>query len=185
MINELLKDTEERMKATIKVLEQDMQGIRTGRASTGLVEKLQVSYYGADTPLMQLASISVPDPQSIMISPYDKSTLGDIERAILASDLGMTPNNDGVVIRLNVPALTKERRKDMVKIVHRRVEDAKVSIRNVRRHAIDDAKEFEKESMISEDELHGAQGSIQKLTDKYVKEIDDIGKRKEAEIMEV
>lgn len=185
MIKELLHETESRMKATITVLEQELYGMRTGRASTALVEKLEVEYYGAMTPLLQLAGISVPEPQTIMIRPYDRSTVGLIEKAILASDLGLTPNSDGTNIRLNIPALTQERRRDLVKMMHKRLEDSKVAIRNVRRNAMDDLKEFEKEHMISEDEMHDGQDRVQKLTDKFIAEIDDIGKRKEHEIMEV
>lgn len=185
MIKELLHDTETRMKSTITVLEQELYGMRTGRASTALVEKLEVEYYGAMTPLLQLAGISVPEPQMIMIRPYDRNTLGIIERAILASDLGLTPNNDGVNIRLNIPALTQERRRDLVKMVHKRLEESKVAIRNVRRSAMDDLKEFEKEHLISEDDMHDGQDRIQKLTDRFITEIDEIGKRKEHEIMEV
>lgn len=185
MIKELLHDTETRMKSTITVLEQELYGMRTGRASTALVEKLEVEYYGAMTPLLQLAGISVPEPQTIMIRPYDRNTLGIIERAILASDLGLTPNNDGVNIRLNIPALTQERRRDLVKMVHKRLEESKVAIRNVRRGAMDDLKEFEKEHLISEDDMHEGQDRVQKLTDRFIAEIDVIGKRKEHEIMEV
>lgn len=185
MIKELLHETESRMKATITVLEQELYGMRTGRASTALVEKLEVEYYGAMTPLLQLAGISVPEPQTIMIRPYDRSTVGLIEKAILASDLGLTPNSDGTNIRLNIPALTQERRRDLVKMMHKRLEDSKVAIRNVRRGAMDDLKEFEKEHMISEDDMHDGQDRVQKLTDKFIAEIDEIGKRKEHEIMEV
>ncbi|MCB9438356.1 MAG: ribosome recycling factor [Anaerolineales bacterium] len=185
MIKELLHETESRMKATITVLEQELYGMRTGRASTALVEKLEVEYYGTMTPLLQLAGISVPEPQTIMIRPYDRSTVGLIERAILASDLGLTPNSDGTNIRLNIPALTQERRRDLVKMMHKRLEDSKVAVRNVRRGAMEDLKEFEKEHMISEDEMHDGQDRVQKLTDKFIAEIDEIGKRKEHEIMEV
>lgn len=184
MINDVLKDAEERMKSTLHVLDQDLGGLRTGRASTALVERLPVEYYGNPTLLMQLASISIPEPQSILIRPYDKSTISLIEKAILASDIGITPNSDGINIHLNIPAMTKERRRDMVKIMHKRLEDARVSVRNIRRSAIEDLREFEKEKMISEDESHDGQDRVQKLTDKYIAEIDEMGKRKEHEIME-
>jgi ribosome recycling factor len=185
MINDVLKDAEERMKSTLGVLEQDLASLRTGRASTALVEKLEVEYYGTATPLYQLASISVPEPQTISIRPFDRTTVNVIEKAILASELGLTPNNDGTNIRLNIPPLTQERRRDLVKIVHKRLEEAKVAVRNIRRDAMDDLREMEKEKMISEDELHEGQDRVQKLTDKYVAQVDDVGKRKEHEIMQV
>jgi ribosome recycling factor len=185
MIKEVLKDAEERMKSALAVLEDDLRGMRTGRASTGLVEKLEVEYYGTPTPLYQLATLSVPEPQMIMIRPFDKTSLKTIERAILASDLGLTPNNDGTVIRLNIPPLTQERRLELQKLVGRRVEEARVAVRNVRRSAIDDLREFEKEKLISEDESKRGQDEVQKLTDKYIQLIEEAGKRKEAEIMEL
>lgn len=185
MIKEVLKDAEDRMKSTLHVLEQDFAAMRTGRASTALVEKLPVEYYGTPTPLFQLAGISVPEPQMIMIRPFDRGSISLIEKTILASDLGLTPNNDGTNIRLNIPALTKERRKDLAKQVGKRLEESRIAIRNIRRSAIDDLREFEKESIISEDDLHQGLDKVQKLTDKYIEEIDELGKRKENEIMEV
>lgn len=173
------------MKSAVAVLEEDLRGMRTGRASTGLVEKLGVDYYGTETPLYQLATISVPEAQMIMIRPFDKTSLKTIERAILASELGLTPNNDGTVIRLNIPTLTQERRVELQKIVGRRAEEARVAVRNVRRSAIDDLREFEKEKLISEDENKRGQDEIQKLTDRYIHLIEEAGKRKEAEIMEL
>jgi ribosome recycling factor len=184
-IKDVLKDAEDRMKSTVTVLEDDLRGMRTGRASSGLVEKLPVDYYGQETPLYQLATISVPEPQLISIRPFDKSSLKVIERAILASELGLTPNNDGTIIRLNIPPLTQQRRAELQKLVHRRVEEARVSVRNIRRSAIDDLREFEKEKLISEDEEEDGQTDVQKLTDKYIHEVEEAGKRKEAEIMEV
>jgi len=184
-IKDVLKDAEERMKSAVSVLEDDLRGLRTGRASTALVERLQVDYYGALTPLYQLATISVPEAQLITIRPFDKTTLKSIEKAILASELGLTPNNDGQLIRLNIPPLTQERRAELQKVVHRRTEEARVAVRNVRRAAIDDLREFEKEKMISEDESEQGQEEVQKLTDRYIHIIDEAGKRKEAEIMEV
>jgi len=185
MIKDVLKDAEERMKSAVAVLEEDLRGMRTGRASTGLVEKLAVEYYGTETPLYQLATISVPEAQMLMIRPFDKTSLKTIERAILASDLGLTPNNDGTVIRLNIPALTQERRIELQRLVGRRAEEARVAVRNVRRSAIDDLREFEKEKLISEDENKHGQEEAQKLTDKYIHLIEEAGKRKEAEIMEL
>lgn len=185
MIKETLKEAETRMKGAIQTLEEDLGAIRTGRASPALVERLQVEYYGAPTPLIQLATTSVPEPRILMIRPFDSTGLKAIERAILASDLGLTPNNDGKVIRLTIPPLTEERRRDLVKIVHARLEDCRVAVRNVRRDLMKDLREFEKEKMISEDDLKKAEEELQKLTDKFVQETDFLGQRKEREIMEV
>jgi ribosome recycling factor len=185
MINDVLKDSESRMKGAIHSLEEDLSTIRTGRASPALVEKLMVEYYGTPTPLYQMATINVPEAQLITIKPFDKTSLRDIEKAIQASELGLTPNNDGTLIRLSLPPLTQERRKELVKVVHHRLEDAKVAVRNIRRGSIDDIREFEKESLISEDDSRRGQEEIQKLTDKYIELVDSTGKRKEQEIMAV
>ena len=185
MIKDVLKDAEARMKSAVAVLEEDLMGLRTGRASTALVEKLPVEYYGTPTPLFQLATISVPEPQMIAIRPFDKSSLKVIEKAILASDLGLTPNNDGQIIRLNIPPLTQERRNELQKLVNRRVEEARVAVRNIRRSAIDDIREFEREKLISEDDSTRGQEDIQKLTDKYIEEVEAAGRRKEQEIKEI
>jgi ribosome recycling factor len=185
VIKDLLKDIDSRMRSAISVLEHDLSGIRTGRAHPGLVEKIQVEYYGAETPLMQLASISAPDPRSLLIKPFDKSTLKAVERAILASDLGLTPNNDGQAVRLNLPVLTEERRRDLVKVVNHRIEDSRIAVRNVRRDGMKDLKEFESEKLISEDERKRGEDDLQKMVEKVIAEIDSIGKRKEQEIMEV
>ena len=185
MIKETLKEAETRMKGAIQSLEDDLTGIRTGRASPALVERLQVEYYGAPVPLVQLASISVPEPRALLIRPFDATSLRAIERGILTSDLGLTPNNDGKVIRLNLPVLTEERRRDLVKIVHARLEESRIAIRNVRRDLIKDLREFEKEKMISEDDLKKAEEELQKLTDKYIQNVDAVGHHKEKEIMEV
>jgi ribosome recycling factor len=185
VIKDLLKETESRMRSAISVLEHDLSSIRTGRAHPGLVEKIHVEYYGSDTPLMQLASISVPEPRSLLIKPFDKSTLKAVERAILASDLGLTPNNDGQAIRLNLPVLTEERRRDLVKVVNRRLEDARIAVRNVRRDAMKDLKEFETEKMVSEDDRKRGEEDLQKLVDELIADIDAIGRRKEQEILEV
>lgn len=185
MIKDLLKEAETRMHAAIQNLDDDLSGIRTGRATPALVEKLQVEYYDAPTPLMQLASISVPEPRSLLIKPFDASTLRTIERSILASDLGLTPNNDGRQIRLNLPALTEERRRDLVKLVHHRLEDSRVAVRNIRRDMIKDLREFEEEKMISEDDLKKGEEELQKITDRYIEDINAIGERKEKEILEV
>jgi ribosome recycling factor len=185
MIKESIAETDLHMKGTIQALEEDLSAIRTGRASPALVEHLSVDYYGAPTPLMQLASISVPEPRVLMIRPFDPSTLKSIEKAILASELGLTPNNDGKVIRLNLPVLTEQRRKDLVKVVHARLEEARVSIRNIRRDSLKDMRDFEKEKMISEDNLKRGEEELQKLTDKMIETIDAVGIKKEKEIMEV
>lgn len=185
MIKESIKEAETRMKGAIQSLEEDLSGIRTGRASPALVERLHVEYYGMPTPLVQLASISVPEPRSLLIRPFDATSLKAIERGILASDLGLTPNNDGKVIRLNLPPLTEERRRDLVKVVHGRLEESRVAIRNIRRDLIKDLREFEKEKIISEDELKRAEEELQKLTDHFVELVDAVGYRKESEIMEV
>ena len=185
MLKEAHTEAEERMKGALEALEEDLAGIRTGRASPALVEKLSVEYYGMPTPLMQLATISVPESRMLMIRPFDATTLKAIERAIMASDLGLTPNNDGKVIRLNLPPLTEERRHDLVKLVHNRLEEARVAVRNVRRDGIKDLREFEHEKLISEDELEEGEENLQKLTDKYIEMVNEVGVRKEKEIMEV
>ncbi|MGE5123504.1 MAG: ribosome recycling factor [Acidobacteriaceae bacterium] len=185
MLKEAHNEAEERMKGALEALEEDLAGIRTGRASPALVERLSVEYYGMPTPLMQLASISVPESRMLMIRPFDASTLRNIERAIQASDLGLTPNNDGKVIRLNLPPLTEERRHELVRLVHTRLEEARVAVRNVRRDGIKDLREFEHEKLISEDELEEGEEDIQKLTDKYIELVNEVGVRKEKEIMEV
>lgn len=185
MIKETVKDAENRMKSAIQTLEDDLSGIRTGRASPGLIEKLPVDYYGSPTPLMQLASISVPDPRTLLVKPFDPSTLKTIERAIIVSNLGLNPNNDGKTIRLNLPPLTEERRRELMKLVNHRLEEAKVAVRNIRRDIIKDLREFEKEKLISEDDLEKAEEELQKLTDHMVADIDSIGQRKEKDIMEV
>ncbi len=185
MIKDILTDAENRMRSAIQVLHNDMAGIRTGRASPALVEKLSIEYYGAPTPLQQLASISVPEPRSLMIKPYDATTLKLIEKAIMTSDLGLNPNNDGKVIHLNLPPLNEQRRRDLVKQVHHRLEEARVAVRNIRRDAHNDMRDFEKEKLITEDELERGETDLQKLTDRYVEEIGEHGKKKEIEIMEV
>lgn len=185
VIKDILKDAETRMQGAIHALSDDLGGIRTGRATPALVEKLPVEYYGAPTPLMQLASISVPEPRSLMIKPFDPTTMKSIERAILSSELGLNPNNDGKAIHLNLPPLTEERRRDLVKHVHGRLEEARVAVRNIRRDLHNDMRDFEKEKLISEDELERGENELQKLTDRYVEEVNKHGQAKEKEIMEV
>src|SRR5204863_177721 len=163
MINDVLKDTESRMKSTLHSLDENLQTIRTGRANPALVEKLMVEYYGTATPLYQMATINAPKAMLLTIKPFDKGSLHNIEKAIQTSDLGLNPNNDGSIIRLALPPLTTERRRELVKVVHTRVEESKVSLRNIRRSAIDDIREFEKESLISEDDARHGQEEVQKL----------------------
>lgn len=185
MIKDILTDAEHRMRSAIQVLHDDLGAIRTGRASPGLVEKLSIEYYGSPTPLMQLASISVPEPRTLTIKPFDASTLKVIEKAIMSSDLGLNPNNDGKVIHLNLPPLNEERRRDLVKHVHHRLEEARIAVRNIRRDSHNDMRDFEKEKLITEDDLARGEEDLQKLTDRFIEEIAQHGKNKEIEIMEV
>ncbi len=185
MIRDLLNETESRMKGAVSSLQGDLAAFRTGRANPHLVDKISVEMYGVEMPLNQMAVISVPEPQQIAIRPYDANALSAIERAIMKSDIGIMPNNDGKIVRLNIPRLTEERRRDLRKLVGRRVEEGKVAVRNVRRDALNDLREFEKEKLITEDDFHRGTDDLQELTDKYVRRIDVIGQEKEAEIMEV
>jgi ribosome recycling factor len=185
MVNEALAEAESRMKGAVRALEEDLSGIRTGRASPALVERLAVDYYDTPTPLMQLATISAPEPRLLTIRPFDPSSLKTIERAILASDLGLNPSNDGKLIRLSIPPLTEERRHELVKVVRNRAEEARVAVRNVRRDVQNDLREFEREKVISEDELRRGETELQKITDRVIEEIHDVDKRKETEVLEV
>jgi len=178
-------DVEDRMEKSVEKLKKNLTTIRTGRASAAILDRVSVNYYGAPTPLNQMASISVPNSQQLSVSPFDKSVMADIERAIIESDLGLTPNNDGDLLRINIPAITEDRRKELLKSCKAMGEDAKVSIRNVRRDGVDATKKMEKAKDIGEDECKGAQESIQKITDKYVKEIDTVVSAKEKEVMTV
>lgn len=185
MTKEVIKDAEERMKKAVDVYRQDLAGMRAGRATPALLDKIRVDAYGSPVPVNNVATIEVPDPRTLVIKPWDRSLIKAIEKAINASDLGLNPNNDGVVIRLNIPQMTEERRKDLVKVVHKRTEEQRVAIRNIRRDANDQIKKLEKEKTISEDESKRAQDEVQKLTDKYIKESEQIMAAKEKEIMEV
>jgi len=185
MIQETLKDAEERMGKAIEALERELATIRTGRASPGLVEHLRVDYYGTPTPLQQLASVGVPDARLLTIQPYDKGSLEAIEKAIQKSDLGLNPSNDGNIIRLAIPQLTEERRKEMVKMVHKKVEEGRISIRNVRRDAHEMLRDLHRDKEISEDEEHAAQEDLQKVTDKFVEKAGEVGNSKEQELLEV
>jgi len=183
MIKDLLRETETSMRKAIKSLEGDLRGLRVGRASPALVERVMVEYYGTLTPLNQLAVISAPEPQLLTIRPYDPGSLGDIERAILKSDLGLTPSNDGRIIRLPIPRLTEERRQVLAKLVHQRVEEGKVSLRNTRRETMNDLREFEKEKLIPEDDFYHGKDDLQDLTDRYTDQMDKINSRKQQEIL--
>ncbi|RMF77283.1 MAG: ribosome recycling factor [Chloroflexi bacterium] len=185
MINDILSEARSKMKSTVSVFEDKLSGVRSGRASTALVDRLPVEYYGQETELRQLANISTPEPMQIMIRPFDKGAVTDIEKAIQRSDIGVNPNVDGDVIRLNMPPLTMERRQELVKFVNKLAEEARVAIRNIRRNSIDDLRDFEKEGMISEDELKRGQDEVQKLTDDFIKIIDEMSKKKEQEILEI
>lgn len=185
MLKDVYMEAEGRMKGAIQALEEDLAGIRTGRAHPGLVEKISVEYYGIPTPLQQLASISVPEPRQLMIRPFDASSLKAVERAILASDLGLNPNNDGKAIRLNLPVLTEQRRRDLVKVVHHRLEEARVAVRNVRRDSVKDLHELKEEKLISEDDQIRGEEEMQKITDRFIDEINAIGDKKEREVLEV
>lgn len=185
MINDIIKETKDKMNASLAYYEEDLQGIRSGRASTALVDRLMVEYYGQETELRQLANISTPEALQILIRPYDKSAVKSIEKAIHQANIGVHPNIDGENIRLNMPPLTRERRQELVRFLGKRMEEARVAMRNIRRAANDDLKEFEREKMISEDEMKHGQDEVQKLTDEFITKIDEMGKAKEQEILEV
>lgn len=185
MIDDVMKEARAKMEASLQALREDLSVIRTGRASPALVEKLQVEYYGQPTPLVQLATISVPEPRQLLIRPFDAGSMDDVEKAIHTSDLGLTPSNDGKVIRLSLPQLTEERRRELVKVVQARVEEARISVRNTRRDSIKDLRDFESEKMIGEDDMHRGEEEMQKLTDDYIQKIDEAGEKKEKEVMEV
>ncbi|MBR4890768.1 MAG: ribosome recycling factor [Clostridia bacterium] len=181
----MYEDVKQKMDKAILAMENDFAGIRAGRANPAILDRVMVDYYGTATPIAQVGTISVPDPRMLMIQPWDASILHDIEKAILASDLGLTPNNDGKAIRLNFPAPTEERRKELTKSVSKRAEEAKVVIRGIRRDAIDVFKTQKKNGEITEDDLKNAENDIQKITDKYIKDIDEIANTKSKEIMEI
>jgi len=185
MVAEIFDDAERRMKKAVEALKQDLAAIRTGRASSALVERINVDYYGAPTPINQVCQISVPEARLIVIQPYERKLLTDIEKAIQRSDLGINPNNDGQVIRLNIPPLSDERRRDMVESLHKKLDEHKVAIRNIRRDIQDKLQDREKKKEISEDELKRSKDRLQKLTDRYIDEMDKVGKSKELEILEV
>ena len=185
MSTEILTDADHKMARAVDAMEREFQGIRTGRASTSLVERITVDYYGTQTPLNQLAGISVPETHQIVIQPWDRAVLGAIEKAITKSDIGLTPNVDGTVVRLNIPPLTEERRKDLVKVVHKRMEDARVEIRNIRRDAADQIKKEERDGSVGTDESHRQLEALQKTTDRHTADVDHRGAAKEQEVLEV
>jgi ribosome recycling factor len=185
MIQETLTDAEERMGKAIDALRRDLATVRTGRANPALVEHIRVDYYGTPTPLQQLATVAVPEARLLTIQPWDKGSLGAIEKAIQRSDLGLNPNNDGSIIRLAIPPLTEERRKEMVRTVHKKVEDGRVAIRNIRRDAHEMLRDLLKEKTISQDQEHNAQEDLQKVTDRFIKQADVLGEEKEKELLEV
>jgi len=182
---ELLAEVERKMARAVEAMERDLAGVRTGRASTSLVERIHVDYYGTSTPLNQLAGISVPEPHQIVIQPWDRSVLGAIEKAIIKSDIGLVPNVDGTVVRLNIPPLTEERRKDLVRLVHKRMEDARVEIRNVRREGADELKQAERDGEVGSDIVHKELDALQRLTDRSIADVDRVGGHKEQEVLEV
>ncbi|NMA61618.1 MAG: ribosome recycling factor [Firmicutes bacterium] len=185
MTDQIMQDGKTRMEDVITATKKTFSGIRTGRANPGLLDRIVVSYYGTPTPLNQMASVSVPEPRLLVITPWDKSSIKDIEKAILASDLGLVPTNDGSVIRIAIPTLTEERRKELVRLVRQDAEDYRVSVRNIRREMNDAVKKLEKNGDISEDDSRRVQDEIQKQTDRFIKEIDELLEAKEKEIMEV
>ena len=184
-MEQLFKTTEEKMNKTVEALEREYKAIRAGRATAAVLERISVDYYGVSTPINQMAAISVPEARTLIIQPWDASTLKEIEKAILTSDIGINPQNDGKIIRLNFPPLTEERRKEIVKDVHKKAEESKVAIRNQRRNALDDLKKLKKNNEITEDDESNGEKKIQNLTDKFCKEIDGVAAAKEKEIMEI
>lgn len=184
-VKEIYTTHEEKMQKTLESLKKELATIRTGRATPALLDRVQVDYYGTMTPINQVANISIPDPRSLLIQPWEKTMVAEIEKAIMKSDLGLTPNSDGAIIRLNLPQLTQERRAEFVKVANKKAEEARVAIRNIRRDANDLLKKVEKDKSVPEDELKKAQDEIQKLTDRYIKEADQMVGMKEKEIMEV
>ena len=185
MSTETLTDADQKMTRAVEAMERDFQAVRTGRASTALVERILVDYYGTQTPLNQLAGISVPEAHQIVIQPWDRGVLGAIEKAITKSDIGLMPNVDGTVVRLNIPPLTEERRKDIVRVVHKRMEEARVEIRNIRRDAAHELQKEERDGTVGADESHRQVEALQKTTDRFIGEVDRLGGVKEQEVLEV
>ena len=184
-VDSALSDASEKMDKAISVLKEELAGIRTGRATPALLSRLSVDYYGTQVPIQQLASFSVPEPRTLVIQPFDKNAISAMEKAIQASDIGITPSNDGQVIRLSFPALTEERRKELIKLVHHRGEEGRIAVRNVRRHSKDELEKLEREGAISEDDLVRSEKELQKLTDQHVSMIDEVVAHKEQELKEI
>ncbi len=185
MLDDVYADAQDRMQKTLENLEQEYRRLRTGRASVSLVDGIRVEYYGTATPLSQLATLTVPEPRTIMIQPWDQSVIGDVEKAILKSELGLNPHNDGKIIRISIPPLTQERRKELVKVIKKKAEETKVAMRNVRRDANEMLKDLRKEKTISEDEQFKGQDETQKITDEFIKKVDGVYAAKEKEILEI
>jgi ribosome recycling factor len=185
MVSEALQSVEGKMKASVRIFKEDLSTIRTGHATPALIEHIKVEYAGVPTPLNQLAGISAPEAGLLVIQPWDKSCIGNIQKAILKSELGLNPSNDGNLIRIGIPPLSEERRQELIKIVHKRIEERKVAVRNLRHEVINDLKKLEKDKEISQDEQRRSQDQLQKLTDRFISEIEQIGKDKEKELMEV
>lgn len=185
MIEDVLSDSEDRMKKSVEAADRELASIRTGHAHVGLIDHIRVDYFGSSLPINQMATVSAPEARLLTIQPWDRTAMTAIEKAILASDLGLTPSNDGAIIRLAIPPLTEQRRKDMIKLVHSRIEDSRVAVRNVRRDGMEHIKRLVQNKEASEDQQHNAQEALQKLTDRYIAEIDERGKNKEAELKEV
>ncbi len=184
-MNELIKNTEEKMQKSIDALEREYKAVRAGRANAAVLDRISVDYYGAPTPIQQMAAVSVPEPRTLLIQPWDKTTLKEIEKAILTSEIGINPQNDGTCIRLNFPPLTEERRKEIVKDIRKKGEDAKVAVRNQRRDALDKLKGLKKANSITEDDESNGEKKIQNLTDRFCKDVDNLAASKEKEIMEI
>jgi len=185
MIGDILSETSTKMGKAIEATKREMATIRTGRATPAIVDHIKVDYYGVPTPLSQIVTISVPEARLLLIQPWDRQTLSSIEKAILKSDLGLNPTNDGNVIRLKIPQLTEERRRELIRVVRKRVEDGRVALRNIRRSALEEIRELERKKEISQDEQKRAQGRLQELTDSFIEEVDKVGSDKEAELLEV
>ncbi len=185
MISETISEAERRMTKAVEAAQRDYVTIRTGRANPALLERVSVDYYGSNMPINQVATISVPEPRLIVIAPWDKAVIPSIERAITKSDLGLTPSTDGTVIRLAIPHLTEERRKELIRVLHKKAEEHRVAVRNIRRDANEHLKRLEKDGEASEDDVYRAQQEVQKLTDKYIEQIDSVTNAKESELMEV
>jgi ribosome recycling factor len=184
-LDDIIKSADHKMTTAVEILGRDLQSVRTGRASPHLLERIQVDYYGSPTPINGVANISAPDPRMVLVQPWDRGMLGPIEKAIQKSDLGINPTNDGAVIRLVLPQLTQERRKELVKQVHQRAEEARIAVRNCRRDALDHLRKAEKDGGISQEDERRAQERLQKLTDGFIKRVDEVSKQKETEVMEV